>query len=65
MNEIDVDCEILRKNRPMKKKEEEDSLNKIPIKYDNLLLIKNIVLDADYLTDDQISEVKLHSKNNS
>lgn len=64
MNEIDVDCEILRKNRPMKKKEE-DSLNKIPIKYDNLLLIKNIVLDADYLTDDQISEVKLHSKNNS
>ena len=64
MNEIDVDCEILRKNRPMKK-EEEESLNKIPIKYDNLLLIKNIVLDADYLTDDQISEVKLHSKNNS
>ena len=63
MNEIDVDCEILRKNRPMKK--EEESLNKIPIKYDNLLLIKNIVLDADYLTDDQISEVKLHSKNNS
>lgn len=47
------------------KKEEEYILNKIPIKYDNLLLIKNIVLDADYLTDDQISEVKFHSKNKS